>query len=387
MKISFLMPDMNGPVLGPVTVLARHLQSAFEVEIIGPDLGHGVCAMYRGAFPYRVIPAAHIYRYPEYFRERRRLADAVTGDIVIPVKAVGDTIPVALMLKRQRGVRVLPYLDEWDGALMAQRPPLRRIARWLQHAHHPLEDVYYPLVERLIPQCDSVISTSTFLQKKFGGHVIPMGVDCDYFQPTPSEATQALKRELGLDGKRLIVFGGVVRPHKGIEAIPQAVARSGVQDLRFVIVGPINEHVKALLADPQLSPFIATVGAQPRERMPAFLSMADLIVLPLQDTLLAQSQVPCKIFEAMAMARPIIASDVSDMAQILDGCGWVVPPNDVDRLAKQIGAVLADPAEARRRSILARERCIDRYSKDVTRHMLIDIISNLSAVSPKPRSR
>lgn len=375
MTVSFLMPDMNGPVLGPVTVLARHLQGAFDVQIVGPDLGHGVCPMYRGAFPYTVIPCPRLYRYPNYWWERGRLERAVTGDLIIPVKAVGDTIPLALRLKKARGAAVVPYLDEWDGALLARLSPLERFVRRIRHAHHPLEDVYYPRVERLIPRCDSVISTSRFLQRRFGGEIIPMGVDCEFFQPCSPEESRALKRELGLADKRLIVFGGVVRPHKGIELIPRAVARAGLSDARFLIVGPVNEHVRALQEDPELAPWIVTAGPQPRNQMPRFLSLADLIVLPLQDTLLAQSQVPCKIYEAMAMARPILASDVSDMSEILAGCGWVAPAGDVRALADTMGAIFADPAEARRRGEAARARCLAQYSSEIARGLLIDLVN------------
>ncbi|MCZ7590780.1 MAG: glycosyltransferase [Kiritimatiellae bacterium] len=111
--------------------------------------------------------------------------------------------------------------------------------------------------------------------------------------------------------------------------------------------------------------------------MPQFLSLADLIVLPLQDTLLARSQVPCKIFEAMAMSRPIIASDVSDMATILDDSGWVVPAGDVAALAEQIREVFANPAEAKRRGEKARERCLAHYSSEVTRRSLVSLIRGI----------
>lgn len=381
MKISFLVPDVNGPVLGPVTVLARHLQPAFDVEIVGPDLGHGVCPMYRGAFPYRVVSTPRLYRLPEFFTEARRLADAITGDVVIPVKAVADTIPVALRLKRQRGCRVVPYLDEWDGAVLRQMPAGQRWMHRLRNIHHPLEDAYVPWVERQIPRCDTLISTSTFLQRRFGGHVVPMGVDCDYFQPAPDEATRALRRELKLEGLKLVVFGGVVRPHKGIDLIPRALARCGFPDARFVVVGPINEHVHALTAHPEYGRLVVTLGPQPRDRMPAFLSLADLIVLPLQDNLLAQSQVPCKIFEAMAMARPVIASAVSDMPAILERCGWVVPPGRVDALADAMARVWNQPEEARAAGRAARERCRANYSKEVTQRQLVDILSRLDQPS------
>ena len=61
-KVSFLVPDVFSPVLGPVTVLARHLAPEFEVEIVGPDFGHGICPMYRDSFLYKAIACPRIYR-------------------------------------------------------------------------------------------------------------------------------------------------------------------------------------------------------------------------------------------------------------------------------------------------------------------------------------
>ena len=377
MKVSFLMPDMNCPVLGPVTVLARHVQKHMPVQVVGPDLGHGVCPMYRDSFPYTVVSCPRIYRFPDYFMEARKLAAAVTGDVIIPVKAVGDTIPVALGLKRRRGCRVVPYLDEWDGALMAQLTRAQRWRRWIAHWHHPVDDVYFPWVEKLIPQCDSVISTSTFMQRRFGGRVIPMGVNVDYFKPTSAESAHALRRELNVEGLKLVVFGGVVRPHKGIELILEAIQLVNDPALRFLVVGPVNEHVRALCAHPEHGRWIITAGPQPTSRMPAYLTLADIIALPLQDTLLAQSQVPCKVFEAMAMGRPIIASAVSDLPSILGDCGWVVPPRDARALAHAMGEVLADPARAARMGEAARQRCLELYSQEVSERLLMDLLESL----------
>lgn len=346
---------------------------------MGPDIGYGVCRMYRDRFPYTVVPCPRMYRFPDYLWECRRLAAAVTGEVVIPVKAVADTIPVALRLKRARGCKVIPYLDEWDGALMAQRTPAERRRRWREHWHHPLDDVYYPWVEHLIPRCDTVISTSTWLQRRFGGRVIPMGVDGAFFSPAPAEDCRRLRQELQVEGYRLVVFGGVVRPHKGIELILEAMDQARHPALRFLIVGPVNEHVKELCAHPAYGKFILTAGPQPSDRMPAYLSLADLIALPLQDTLLAQSQVPCKVFEAMAMARPIIASAVSDLPLILQDCGWVVPPGSAGALAQAMREILDDPARAQARGEAARRRCLEHYSQEVAQRLLLELMESLHA--------
>lgn len=377
MTVSFLVPDIHCPVLGPVIELARHLEPEFGTQIVGPDLGHGVCPMYRGTYPLTVVPAPRIYRFPDYFREARALARAVTGEIVVAVKAVADTLPVALRLRRERGARVVAYLDEWDGALYHRLPAGGKLKRWMQHAHHPLDDVYFPLVERSLPKCDLVISTTTFLQRKFGGEIVPMGVDTGRFQPRPPEATAALRAQCGLAGRKWIVFGGVVRPHKGIEWILDALVRLARPELGLVIVGPDNEHVAALRRNPAYAPYLAVLGPQPKDRMPQFLDLADLIVLPLDNSLLARSQMPCKVFEAMAMAKPVIATDISDLPLVLKDCGRVVPPGDVAALAGAVASVVDHPDEAARMGAEARRKCIRDYSARVVRGRLQQLMGAL----------
>ncbi|MFH0908141.1 MAG: glycosyltransferase [bacterium] len=377
MKVSFLVPDIAGPVLGPVTVLARSLQGSCDVEVVGPDLGQGVCPMYRNTFPYRAIPCPRIYRFPDFFRESGPLCRALTGDVIIAVKAYADTVPLALWEKFRRGKKVVVYLDEWDGALFRQQPFPARWGRAFRNLHHPLDEAYHPLVESCIRWADNVISTSTFLQTKFGGRIVHAGVDMDFFKPQDPAVTASLRRDLGLDGKKLIVFGGVVRPHKGVEIIPDALARLGDDRIRLLVVGPRTDHLERLMKDSRLGRYVVCAGPQPKERMPEFLNLADLVVLPLVDSLLARSQTPCKIFEAMAMEKPVIATAISDLPLILEGCGWVVPPGDADALARVIGEVLADPTRAAARGAAARERCARLYSKEQTGRDLMAVLEDV----------
>ncbi len=376
-SVTFLVPDIASPVLGPVTVLATTVQRHFPVQVLGPDLGTGVCPMYRGSFHYTTVPTPRLYRFPEFIREARRLADAITGDVVFSVKAFADTLPVALWEKRRHGRKVVVYLDEWDGALFRQLSPGARVAKRLSTLHHPLDDAYYPWVEKLIPYADEVTSTSTFLQKKFGGRVLHMGVDTEFFRPQEPAAVSQLRQSLGLMGRRLIVFGGVVRPHKGVESILDALCRVADPNVQLLVVGPETEHVLALKSQTRYEPYLRCTGAVPKERMPLHLDLADLIVLPLIDNLLAQSQVPCKIFEAMAMAKPVIASAVSDLPLILEGCGSVVSVGDVDAMAAKIRDVLSSPERAQAMGVAAREKCVQRYSRAVTERELVDIVQNV----------
>ncbi len=373
-SVNILVPAISGQAVGVALRLARYLVPEFSVDIVAPDWGAGVMAMYRDAWPYRIVACPRMYRYPDFFWESRQLQRALTGDIIVAVKAYANTVPLALAARRQRGARAVVVLDEWDGAHGAMQSRWQRSCDWMRHAWHPLSIPHHARVERLIPQADLVLSTTTFLQRRFGGEVIAMGPDTDFFKPQAPDQVLDLRRKLGLDADRVLVFGGIVRPHKGVELILEALVRSRLEHVKLLVVGPRTEHLDQLAADPRYAALVAVAGGpvgddinkRIHDQMPLYLDLADLVVIPLADTPLAQSQMPIKIFEAMAMAKPIIATAVSDLPAILHGCGRLAPPGDVDALARLIRELLADPAAARAMGRSAREKCAAQYSQAVT---------------------
>ncbi|MGD9874739.1 MAG: glycosyltransferase [Kiritimatiellia bacterium] len=375
--ISFIVPSISSPVIGPVTVLARILEQRYAVEIVGPDFGEGVCPMYRNSYNYKAVSVPRLYRFPDYIWQSRRLGRALGGRVIVAVKARASSLPVAMFEKKRRGAKVAVYLDEWDGALSVELSGVEYMLRLIKHFHHPMDDIYMPLVERLIPAADEVFSTTTFLQKKFGGHIIHMGVDCDFFRPQDHVRTMALKRAMGLHNKKVIAFGGVVRPHKGVELILQAVEHLNDPALVLLVIGPETDHVKTMRQNSRWYPFLHCTGSVPKEEMPSYLDLADMIILPLQNTLLAQSQMPCKVFEAMAMAKPIIATNVSDLPRILEGCGLIVPPNDAHGLSGMMQYVLDNPDRAAAMGSAARIKCLEQFSREQTERKLMQIIGRL----------
>lgn len=113
--------------------------------------------------------------------------------------------------------------------------------------------------------------------------------------------------------------------------------------------------------------------------MPLYLSLADVLAVPLSDSLMAQSQMPCKVFEAMAMAKPIAATAISDLPEILDGCGWLVPPADPLPIADALADILDHPDAAAGRARRAREKCLAEYSSVRSREQFLAFIDAIAA--------
>ena len=233
---------------------------------------------------------------------------------------------------------------------------------WLQ----PTSLKYMYVMERLAPLADGVTVVSTFLQKRFGGVKLPHGPDTRLFDPSPYNKRD-LRLKWGIDERaRLILFAGNPSPYKGLEDILGALDRLTARhdQLRLLMAGRSPEHpyTQKLLA--QAPERIIHLGPQPHALMPELLALSDMVVLPQRRTPVTSAQVPAKVFEAMAMAKPIVASCMSDLPEILDGCGLLVEPGDVVQLTAAIERLLDDEALAVELGKRARERCLLHYSWD-----------------------
>jgi len=179
--------------------------------------------------------------------------------------------------------------------------------------------------------------------------------------------------------KKIIMFFGTPRSHKGIEDLIDAINLIKNRDVILTVVG-INDrdqYFKKLAETTQkvLNKRFKWFGLQPFERVPEFLAMSDVVVILQKKTLQTVGQVPAKVFDAMAMAKPIIATAVSDLPEIVDGCGWIVDPENPEQLAETIQYTLNNPEEAKAIGWKARQKCIDKYSWDVMENVLLRIFS------------
>ncbi|MEK7108847.1 MAG: glycosyltransferase family 4 protein, partial [Patescibacteria group bacterium] len=110
---------------------------------------------------------------------------------------------------------------------------------------------------------------------------------------------------------------------------------------------------------------VLVVSGKPYREIPLYLQAADVLVLPnsAKEEISKTYTSPMKLFEYMAAGKPIVASDVPALREVLDesACYFFAPDN-AESLAAAIGAALGDP-EAPTKAARAREE-VKRYTWD-----------------------
>jgi glycosyltransferase involved in cell wall biosynthesis len=237
-----------------------------------------------------------------------------------------------------------------------------------------------PVCERLVGLADAVTVSNRFLQARFGGTIVRHGRDTDGLSPERYDG-RSLRRRLDLDPDAgLVLYFGTIQPYKGVEDLARAVARIDERRVMLVVAGASDdEHGRRVrsIASGLLGDRLVWRGIQPIRAVPEYLAAADVAVIPQRRGPATRGQIPAKLFDAMAMATPIVSTAVGDIPEILDGCGWVVPPGSPESLSEAIADVFRRPDEAAARARLARKRCEREYSWNAMESTLGELFERL----------
>jgi colanic acid biosynthesis glycosyl transferase WcaI len=241
-------------------------------------------------------------------------------------------------------------------------PRVITAARWLERWSYQRADAVTVLSDDLRDN----------LAAKLEGHVddpddrirvIPNFVDTHRIVPQ-DPATNAYRREHGLEGKRVVMYAGNVGFSQSLGLVLAAArALSDRSDAVFVINGggSARAELEAQAAD---LPNVRFVDFQPKERLPEVLAAADIHVVPLKRGL-ASSSVPSKTYSIMAAGRPLIASvdEGTEVARVVEraGAGVAVPPDDPGAFVAAVSKLLDDPDLAAQMGRSAR-RFVERWA-------------------------
>jgi len=195
--------------------------------------------------------------------------------------------------------------------------------------------------------------------------VNPNGVDPCQFRPDLDGRAVRARWRLGSPAESVVLgFSGTFGLWHGIPslaaAIPQVLAARPA--VRFLLVGdgPLRHLVDGLGEQ------VRCPGLVPHAEMPAYLAACDVLLSPhgRQADGGEFFGSPTKLFEYMAAGRPIVASAVGQIAEVLeDGqTALLVPPDDVPALVEAVVHLVDDAALRARLGAAARAQAVARHT-------------------------
>lgn len=382
-KVSLVVSDLSGGGAVRAFLLAQVLKKLnYQVEVVGFQFGQELYAAPPDGIAIYSVPGGN---YPQVLKAASQLLKKIDGDIIYAVKPKPTSFGLSLLKKLQTHRPLMLDMDDWElswhgGDDWNYRPSLKQLYRDLfkqnGQLRHPDHALYVKWTEQIVDRADVVTIDTQFLKNRFGGVYLPNGKDTDLFNPH-SYDPKTVRKQYGLSDYRTLMFPGAPRPHKGVEDVLVALDQLNDPSLRLVIIGgsPYDNYDDTLID--RWGRWIIKLPKQPVEKMPEIVSAAHIVVVPQRDTLTAQAQFPLKLTDGMAMAKPILSTNVGDIPDILNHTGYLVAPNSPNQLADKIKWIFNNFEEASDRGLQARKRCVELYSVDAMAAILSSVISSL----------
>lgn len=168
--------------------------------------------------------------------------------------------------------------------------------------------------------------------------VIRNGVDLSFFEDAPSDVEFA--KHIGVEDKFVASYVGTHGMAHGLDLIIEAADRlRDHPNIVFVMAGDGSERkrLEQELIDRQL-PNVRILGQLPKADMPKLWSVSDVSLVLLRKLDLFLTVIPSKIFESMAMKKPIILGVQGESQGIVEeaGAGICIEPENVEQLVESI---------------------------------------------------
>jgi glycosyltransferase involved in cell wall biosynthesis len=198
---------------------------------------------------------------------------------------------------------------------------------------------------RAIASADCVLAVSNHLAQELAllgarAEVVPFTASAEQFP----EAPRPKKKQ------PLILFVGRMTKAKGADLLLEAFAKMENQSARLELVGADTGELdlKAMAARLGISERVTFAGELPKNELPARYAAASCLALPSRS-----EGLPCVVAEALLSGRPVVASNVGGISELVDdSVGRLVPPDDAPLFARALDEIIArdhDPRALRSR--------------------------------------
>jgi glycosyltransferase involved in cell wall biosynthesis len=244
-----------------------------------------------------------------------------------------------------------------------------------------LEEFLYRNAALITGQTQGIVQniSSRFPQKKV--HWLPNGVEPERFNI--SEIDHSWRQRMGYaDDDLLLLYAGIIGHAQGLEVILKAAKRlQRCPSVRFILLGdgPVKEHLMALKVELALEnvDFLAPVG---KDEIPAIVQAIDMAVVPLKKLPLFEGAIPSKIFENLALKKPLLLG-VNGEAKALfideARAGLHFEPEDDAALAAQVERVLHGEVSLDEMGVRGRSYVMEKFNRNQIADSFLNVLETL----------
>ncbi|MBC8084423.1 MAG: glycosyltransferase family 4 protein [Hymenobacter sp.] len=223
--------------------------------------------------------------------------------------------------------------------------------RWAQRQLFTLEKSLYHSARHILPLSPDMTTYVCSLGVPADKLTTVLnGTDLDLAARATSQVVAALRREQGLEGRRVVLYAGTFSRANNLPLLVAAAVQLAAHrpDVTWLFMGHgfYEDELKAAAARYS---FIRLVPPQPRHAVFAWFRLADVSVVPFLGLPVLDANSPAKLYDSLAVGTPVIVTNEGWTRRLVEtnGCGWFVPADDASALAQKLQALLKQPESLR----------------------------------------
>jgi glycosyltransferase involved in cell wall biosynthesis len=365
----YFPPEVGAPQNRLFELAVRLLKSGVEIEVMTamPNYPQMVIhEAYRGKrYVYEEMEGIRVHRsrisvpasrsvparllnyfsfvWTSYFVGKRKLSNADFLLVESPPLFLG--MSARRLAKRKKAKMIFNVSDLWPES--AEKLGIVTNRMFLKMAYR-LEAGLYRDAALVTGQTQGIVESirSRFPQKKV--YWLPNGVDLNYYNPAKYDRSWRMAQQFS-EKDILLLYAGIIGHAQGLEIILKAAdALRSHPHLKFILLGsgPEKEGLMAKAEEMKLEN-VMFKDAVTKKEMPAIIASCDIALIPLKKLELFKGAIPSKIFESLAMKKPVLLGVEGEAkTQFIDEgkAGLAFEPENAEDLVSKILMMTADTA-------------------------------------------
>ena len=272
---------------------------------------------------------------------------------------------------------VLEIRDLWPESIVAvgaiKNSAIITMLEWV-------EQFAYRHADRIVPVTDSF---KTYMVNKGieAEKIVVVKNGVDLAQYAPCEGASQLADDLGIQGRFVVSYFGTHGMAHHLETIFHAAERlRNAKNIVFLMVGDGAERQALVkIRDKMALGNVMMLDQQPKSRMRELWALSDISLVLLKKSDLFKTVIPSKIFESLAMAKPIILGVEGESADLIQEAqaGMCIEPEEAEALAACVLELSQNPEQGRQLGRNGRHYVREHFDRIVLARKLSSLLETL----------